>query len=75
MIQIKQVQIMHGEVIATHKSDPLNVDYMETVQTVQRNARLSYWEAFDTPDGVVKLDRSGLITTFSVVILLDGYKE
>jgi hypothetical protein len=72
MIQIKTIKIQHGRIVAEETSDNLEtVDYLETVQTVQRNARRMYWDVLDTPDGVIKTNRDGYIEIYSVRVILD----
>lgn len=70
MIQIKHLQISHGVVVAEQTSDPLDVDYLETVKSVQQNARREYWDVLDTPDGVIKTNRSGFIEIFTVILVI-----
>lgn len=69
MIQIQTVKIQHGRVMAEDTSDTLDTDYLETVATVQRNARRMYWDVLDTPDGVIKTNRDGYIEIYVVVAL------
>lgn len=74
MIQIKTLKIQHGRVIAEETSDTLNVDYLETVKTVQQNARGTIRNLkgiLDTPDGVIKTNRDGYIEIYSVRVILD----
>lgn len=72
MIQIKTVKVHHGRVVAEETSDKLEtVDFLEAVETVQRNARRSYWEVIDLPDGVIKTSRDGYIEIYSVRVILD----
>jgi hypothetical protein len=71
MIQIKTVKIQHGRILAEETSDTLDTDYLETVRTVQQNARRMYWDILDTPDGVIKTNRDGYIEIYSVRVILD----
>lgn len=70
-VQIKTMNLINGNILGTHFSDALELPFAEVVQTVQRNARQSYWEIMDTPDGVVKCDRNGYVTMTTVQLIRD----
>ena len=70
-IQIKTIRIFEGTIQSVETSDPLTVKLADALEIVRGNARLSYFEAFDTPDGAVSMDKAGNLMILSVRIIPD----
>lgn len=71
-VQIKMMNLnSEGNITSTSFSDVLTSPLLEVVQTVQRNARQEYWEIFDTPTGVVKMDHQGNVQMMTVRLVRD----
>lgn len=72
-IQITTLKVLNGEVIATEKSDKLDIDLVDMLATLRANAMEDkrVWDTVNTPDGVIKSYKSGLIEIYSCKLILD----
>jgi hypothetical protein len=68
-LRYSQIQINNGEVLQQSHTDWLEtVTWDQMVDTIQKNVRRSYWEVQDMANGVVHIDKSGVVTVWTVQI-------
>lgn len=71
-VQIKVLTVLNGNVIAESESDVLDVDYREIISSLRKNADADPRKSalVQTPDGVIKVSKYGLVEIYSARLVL-----